>query len=256
MTQSFLGGRNSIVLRTGQIFGREDGAGQKLLSLGDIEVANMNMQLDIEPVTKPFKGRRVKVSDIIREVGGTITATLLNFNVRNFAMATLSSRAAYTQDAKTAEVLALTNLVPGEMTDLGVVKVTNVTVTDGDSVEPTTLVEGTHYLLDAANGAITWLQALPAASVTFSAQEVTQSDNVSVLSLLNRPQGIRLTISILGEDSEGNHWKFPGTVVEIRSESNIPLISDEVAKLEVVMSLVQGPDPNAPFGKSIEIPAQ
>ena len=251
MTQSFLGGRDSVVLRTGQPFIHLDGAGQKPLSLGDIEVANMSVENDIEAVNKPFKGRRIKIRDIVRETGGNITMTLLNFNARHLALATSSTQSAFTQDAETGETVTVTSIVPGELTDLGFIRVSNVVVTDSSSE---TLVESVDYIVDKATGTITWLKEITSATVTFDVSSITSADNVSVLSLLTRPEGVRATLTIVGEDSEGNSWKFVGVTVEIRSESDIPLISDEVAKIELNMTLVKGPDPQNPFGRSIEIP--
>ena len=250
MAKSFLGGRQKIKIRTGQIYVLRDDE-DRYASVGDIETSSISMDVQTEDVFKPFRGARVKAKSFTTEIGGSLSLTLLNTTARNLAMALQGEEEEFLQTAQTGLSMSFTDVVAGQLFDLNGIRAENVVVTE-DGTAP--LVEDVDYELNAATGTGVWLKSHPSAQVDYGLAEVISSDGVESVSMLTNAQGVRGTVMIIGEDDEGNSWKMIDVPVELRASGDVNLISSEVSKIELTGSLVQGPNPTYPFGRSIEIP--
>ena len=251
MAKSFLGGRKSIRIRTGQIYVLRDGEGV-YASVGDIESAALSMNVETNDVFKPFRGARVKAKTFTQEVGGELSLTLLSTTARNLAIALQGEEQEFLQTAQTGLSLSGTDAIPGQLVDLGGIRAENVSVTTDGT---TALVADIDYELNTETGTLVWLTAQPNWQVDFDLAEVVSSDGVEAVSMLTNAEGVRGTVMIVGEDDEGNSWKMLDVPVELRASGDVNLVSSEVSKIELTGSLVKGPNPSYPFGRSIEIPA-
>jgi len=157
-----------------------------LIILGDVE--NLRLNVEVERIQRYGKNyaTQVKTASHVRQVGATVSYTLMQFLDVTRAHAVGSDLAYHEQAAETAQTVTFDAVEVGRVYDVGRLGLTNVTVTDGAGT-PVAYTAGTHYLLDEVAGLVQVLAKPETAdtslSVTYDCGAIAATDKRQVMGI-------------------------------------------------------------------------
>lgn len=181
-----------------------DSAGKPggLVWLGDAEKFEIDPNQKFDDVFESYTGRNTKAAHILTQTELKIALTLNSWSVENLTMITQGSTSgAESAGTVTAEAV---KAAPGKSAMLEHFNVSAVVVKKGS----TTLVSGTDYTLDAANGMLTFLSSsteITAPSTDLLVDYAFGAYSGKVEGLMTGPRGYQLVFmgQNLGDDSKG-----------------------------------------------------
>lgn len=184
----------------------------------------------------------------LKQIGGTVNIELDLMTARNLAFWAYGEAAFVTQDAETGLTITATNILPGQITKLNGMNITNLSLTDGS--EP--LVSGVDYAFDASAGLIRWLTEQSSVTGTYNRPELTASDKKSIIKLMTKAAGVEVVLTCYGTSDTGQRVLLEDMRVRLRPGGPMGFINqdDDFGGIALEGTLVFNDlSPDAPYGR-------
>lgn len=238
--------KENIGSLTGDIYLRLPSAARPA-SAGYAYNASISLDVTQDPFYGVVDGVRTKLGTRVTEKGGTVSVTFQELRADHVAAALMASSAALTQASATGVEVNASDVLPGELIDLGALDVTAVVVTDGTAP----LVSGTDYTLNAKAGTILMRTAQETVEVTFNKPAISESAGRIVSKILGSATGLRCELIIIGRNPDGVRYKVTGLHVALKPSGEFTLAGDGSSLTEITLDgdiEINEADPEAPFG--------
>jgi hypothetical protein len=221
VSANYLPSTDNLTIHNGEVYFRPLTA-TRARSLGLIDTFTWEPELDTLEVPVNRKGVRSIAKTLIRQVKVNLAMTLKELRSSNLVIAVQGEEAAYTQSAATSVEVTLTDVVPGEMHNIGYLNATAFAATDGSEA----LVDGTDYSFDAASGTIEFLTAQDEFVYTVSAPAILEAAGKTAISILSKPSGLEGIFTVVGYSATGNRFMFDGIRGVLRPSGALSIVSD------------------------------
>lgn len=251
MSANYLPNERNVSIFGGELHFQPDGAARSRL-MGHIESFTWSLNVEVEEIWSAISGARTKIGERIKEVSAEMSMTLQEASAQNVAYATQGEMVELLQAAITGGAVNATNVVPGEVVDLGALNVSNVAITDG--VSP--LVDGVDYILNAEVGLITVYTAQAQFDVSFDAPEITSADGRTAINILENQSGISGVFHVIGKNADGKRYAARDLRAILKPSGDLQLLSDgsSFQKVELTGTGTMNPlTPNTPWGRIIPL---
>lgn len=177
---------------------------------------------EVEIAEKQWKGEVVATQTTTKSATLAIVAGEATFD--NIKAAFMASEGDLLQEAGTVTG-SETDVMPGELIDLGAYGVTDLVLTDGAAVDPVTLVEGEDYIYDPATDFVQIMTEQPTIEWTGTAPAITAGER-KILSVLAEDAGIKGEFKFVGTNQRGKRILLGGMVAELRPDGAVTISSD------------------------------
>lgn len=238
-------GDNCTVLYADVYFKQRGVPNARRRHLGIVDRATITPE--VERSDKTWKGDVVKQKTTSKSA--TLNLTMGEATWFTFQAAFMASQGDLTQDGGAVSV-TMTNVVPGEMLELGKVGVTGLVVTDGTDE----LVEGVDYKpYDPATDFVVMLTPQATATATGTAPTIAAGER-KVLSILAEDTGLAGEFTFVGENTEGQKITVDGVLAELTPDGEFTIHSDtsDFQSFGLTGKVIRNPASNAhPFGRVI-----
>ena len=221
MAVSYLPSRENISIFGGELYFQPDGAA-RARSMGHVDAFSWTPSIEEDDVFAATSGQRQKIATIIKETSVSLSLTLKETTIANMAYAVQGIEKPLLQTAKPGATKEETDVVAGEMIELGALAVTNVTVTDGAAE----LENGVDYVLNAEAGVITALKPRAVFDVAFDIPAIAESDGRRVVEVLGSQDGISGVFSVIGKNTQGRRFKLSGVRATLKPSGDVAFLSD------------------------------
>lgn len=172
----------------------------------------------VETAEKRWKGEVVATQTTTKSADLEVVAGEMTWD--NIKAAFMASESDLLQDAGVVSVTE-TDVLAGELIELGAYGVTGLTVTDG--VDP--LKEGVDYTYDPATDFIVMLTSQSTVDVDGTAPAITAGER-KVLSVLAEDSGIKGEFRFVGTNERGKKVLLGGLRAELRPSGAVTISSD------------------------------
>jgi hypothetical protein len=207
-------GENCTVLYADVYFKPDDTA--RFRHLGICDSASWTPEVEI--AEKTWKGEVVATQTT--EKGATLNVVAGEMTWDNIKASFMASESDIIQEAGPISVTE-TDVMPGELVELGAYGVTGLTVTDG--TDP--LVDGVDYTYDASTDFLKVLTEQATLQIDGTKPEITAGER-KILSVLAEDSGIKGEFRFVGSNTRGKKILLGGIRAELRPDGAVTVSSD------------------------------
>lgn len=243
----YLPSGDNITLLNAKAYFLADGA-TRPASVGYIDSFSWTPSIEKAEKSNGNSGVQRTIKTKIKKMEAEVSVKLAEVAARQLAMALQATSTNYTQAAVKGATITATNVVPGELVDLGALRVSEVSAVAG----AVSLVEGVNYVLMAEAGAAEILTPHPEVIFTASAPEITAADARVSLSILANAEGVKGVWTLIGTNQDGERGRLDGVRTELTPSGAVSFISEDgdFQSIELSGKCVSNPAlPLTPFGR-------
>jgi hypothetical protein len=193
--------QGGYVFPKGFIYARFEGQ-TDIEELGNAETFEINVEVERDELEDNRFGTSVTADSQVTSIKTTVSMTLRQMTDRNRALGVMGSVGYLNQEAEEDKVLTFEGAKAGQVFALGGFDLTDISVTDGEAVDPATLVAGTDYLVDAKAGLFQTLKDGDY-KVTFSKPAIAAASTKRLKTGIGGNPDIRCELIYVGTNKNG-----------------------------------------------------
>lgn len=197
--------------------------------LGDTDAVEVKVEAERDDRMDNRFGVSRLADSTVTKVTVTVSMTLMQFTLRNRALAVMGDLGYMSQSAAVGTVKTFATVKAFQAYELGAFNVTNVVVTDGAAA---TYVLGTDYAVDSETGIVQPLKDLAVIEVTFDQPEITNAAKRLKVGIGGNPD-IRCELLVVGTNSAGQRAHLRLWDVRVTPSNGRGYISTDRSSVEL-----------------------